>query len=253
MSSSVIVVAAGQGERFGGSIPKPFHNLNGLPILAHVLNAFDEVSEIEEIIVVLRKDMMGEAWQQWLRNFCFAKLIKTAEGGSTRADSVWSGFQQISKNCEIVLVHDAARPLVNSPLIKEVIRGAHQWGAVIPALKIKPTVKEIDAEGFITKTHDRERLREAQTPQGFRVGLLMEAFTKVGENRIKATDEALLLELAGLKVKIIEGDAKNIKITTQEDVKLAEMWVKEEKQKRVFLTASPSRRQTLDLEAPPSP
>jgi 2-C-methyl-D-erythritol 4-phosphate cytidylyltransferase len=227
MKTSVIIVAAGQGERFGGEVPKPFYSLKGQPILAHVLKAFDEVDEVEEMIVVLRHDMIGEFWENWVQKFNFKKLIKTTTGGAKRADSVWNGLQQISKEHEVVLVHDAARPLIDAALIKNVIHSAHQWGGVIPGLKIKPTVKELDSDGFIVKTHNREHLWEAQTPQGFRVQLLNQAYVKAGERSADATDEAYLLEKAGMRVKVIDGDPKNIKITTQEDVSFAERWIKE--------------------------
>ncbi len=228
MNVSVIVVAAGKGERFGAKeIPKAFYPLMRKPLLAYVLWAFEAVKEVQEIIVAARPEMIGKGWQETMGKFEFKKLKAFVEGGLTREDSVWNAFEKISSNSEIVLVHDAARPLIQSSLIQKVIASLDFCDAVIPGLKVKPTLKEVDEKGYILKTHDRERLWEAQTPQGFRKEILRKAFEQAGKNRAKATDEACLLEWMKIPVKMIEGDERNIKITTREDLKQAEFLMKE--------------------------
>ncbi|MBI1871511.1 MAG: 2-C-methyl-D-erythritol 4-phosphate cytidylyltransferase [Chlamydiae bacterium] len=224
MKISAIIVAAGKGERFGGNIPKAFFPLNRKPLLAYVLEAFNQVSDIVEIIVTLRSSLMGEFWEKQMGKFSLVKPIKLVQGGETRSDSVWNALQKVDRESEIVLIHDAARPFVTLQLISDVIEGALKWGASIPGLRVKPTIKEVNPKGFIVKTHDREKLFEAQTPQGFRVDLLKEAFKKASSTRSIATDEAFLIESQGGRVKVVEGDEKNIKITTPADLEWAE-WI----------------------------
>lgn len=230
LNASAVIVAAGRGERFKSKeIPKAFFPLCGKPILSYTLAAFEKTPEIKEIIVVLSKDFMGNFWNDFLAKYPCKKVKKIVEGGKTRADSVWAGLAQVMEN--IVLVHDAARPLIQSALISQIVHEALQSGGCIPGVKIKPTLKEVDSNGFIVKTHDREKLWEAQTPQGFKTDLIKQAYVSLKENRALATDEAFAAEKAGIKVKILEGDAKNIKITTREDLHLAELWLQDESER----------------------
>lgn len=227
MKVSVIVVAAGKGERFGAKdVPKAFYPLMDKPLLAHVLSAFQTAKSVEEIIVALRVEMMGKGWEETMGAFNFSKLKALTEGGVTREDSVWNALQKISKDCDIVLIHDAARPLIQQGLVEKIIQTAEKCGAAIPGLKVKPTLKEVNSEGLIARTHDREHLWEAQTPQGFRMDLLRKAFEAAGEKRAQATDEACLLEWALIPVKMIEGDEENIKITTRDDLIRAEFLIR---------------------------
>lgn len=226
MSVSVIIVAAGMGTRFGrGYTPKAFFPLNGRPLLAHCILAFEEVDEVSEIIVTVRQEMMGKEWSNHLGSYSFKKIKEITLGGVTREDSVWAGLQMISKGTDIVLVHDGARPLIQPGLIEKVIREAQISGAAVPCLKIKPTIKEVDCEGVIVKTLPREHLWEAQTPQGFKTAILRQAFENFGQDRSLATDDAFLVEYMGGKIKVVEGDPKNIKITTPEDLQWAEMFL----------------------------
>lgn len=223
MKTSVVIVAAGRGERFGGDIPKSFVDLNGKPMLAYSIEVFESMKEVSEIIIVTRPELIGSFWEKTFHKFDFKKIRHIIPGGATREDSVWEGLQRVSENQEVVLVHDAARPMIQFNLIEKIIAASFEWGSAIPALKVKPTLKEVDAEGFIVKTQDREHLWEAQTPQGFRVEVIRNAFEKAGRDRIKATDDAFLVEQAGGRVKIVDGDPENIKITTQEDLKWASL------------------------------
>jgi len=226
INACAIIVAAGRGERFKSvDIPKAFFPLCGKPILSHTLSVFERTPEIKEIIVVLSKEYQGGFWEKFLKKHPCSKIKTTAEGGKTRADSVWSGLSHVSKNMKVVLVHDAARPLIQPGLISQIVQEASRSGGCIPGVKIKPTLKEVNSEGFIVKTHDREKLWEAQTPQGFQLELIMTAYLLMGENRASATDEAFAAEKAGMKVKMLEGDPRNIKITTREDLHLAELWL----------------------------
>ncbi|MBI1882726.1 MAG: 2-C-methyl-D-erythritol 4-phosphate cytidylyltransferase [Chlamydiae bacterium] len=229
MSVSAIIVAAGRGERLkGGNVPKAFFPLSGKPLLFYSLDLFCHHPEVTQVIVALRPEMMGEAWKKQFGKEIFPKNPELVLGAQRRADSVWAAFQKISRGQEIVLIHDAARPFLELSLVSSVIQAARQWGAAIPGVRLKPTVKEVGEENYILKTHDRSKLWEAQTPQGFKVELLRKAFEKAGPRRQEATDEAFLMEQMGIPVKMIEGNEKNIKITTPADLKWAEFLMKEE-------------------------
>jgi 2-C-methyl-D-erythritol 4-phosphate cytidylyltransferase len=214
-SVAAIVVAAGAGRRFGSA--KQFARLGGRSVLEWSLAAFEDHPRVDEIVLVLPDDTLGPHFAAE-----FSKIRAFIRGGSRRQDSVQSGFSLLdSSRTEIVLVHDGARPLVSEELIRRVIRETEVRGAAVPALPIEETVKEA-ADGRIVRTLDRSRLRRVQTPQGFAYALLGEALRRAAEDGVTGTDDAFLVERLGRTVGLVEGDPRNIKITTLLDLKWAE-------------------------------
>ncbi len=221
MKISAIIVAAGAGIRFGASIPKQFFALGGRPVLAWSLEAFDRSKLISELIVVAPPSDEGSAieiTEKWVHRV----RVKVVPGGSTRQESVKSGLDAVDPGIEWVAVHDAARPLVTLTQIEAVCFMAREVGAAILAVPVRDTVKVVDEDGLIIRSQDRRRLYLAQTPQVCRKEDLRSAYKLAEVKGIKATDEAGLLEVSGVAVGVVEGSPSNFKITTQEDLKMAE-------------------------------
>jgi 2-C-methyl-D-erythritol 4-phosphate cytidylyltransferase len=222
MKISAIVVAAGAGIRFGSSIPKQFFCLKGRPVLAWSLETFDNTGIINEIIVVAPLSDEGSAIEiaeKWVKRL----PVKVIPGGPTRQESVKLGLEAVSPDCEWIAVHDAARPFITSAQIEAVCFMAREiGGASILAIPVRDTVKVVDEYGLIIRTQDRERLYLAQTPQVCKSEDLLFAYQLAEDKGIKATDEAGLLEALGVAVGIVEGSPINLKITTKEDIKIAE-------------------------------
>ena len=221
MNVSAIIVAAGAGIRFGARIPKQFIVLGRRPILAWSLEAFDRSSLINELIVVVAPSDEGSAneiIQKWVRRI----PVKVVPGGPTRQESVKSGLYAVDGDLEWVAVHDAARPLVTLTHIEAVCFMAQEVGASILAVPVQDTVKVVDEDGLVIRSQDRTRLYLAQTPQVCRKEDLQSAYRLAEDKGIKATDEAGLLEVTGVAVGVVEGSPSNFKITTQEDLNMAE-------------------------------
>jgi 2-C-methyl-D-erythritol 4-phosphate cytidylyltransferase len=213
--TSVLIVAAGAGKRFGG--PKQFAYLRGQPVLEWTLERFQAHEAIDEIVLVLPDEQDLKHYR--LR---YPKIVDTVRGGDRRQDSVWQGFR-LNKGSEtgIVLVHDGARPLVSPELIGRIIAAARVLGAAVPVLPVEETVKEV-RDGSVVRTLDRSSLVRVQTPQGFLYPLLKRALEAARKDRFQGTDEASLAERAGIPVGAVDGEPRNIKITTPVDIKIAE-------------------------------
>jgi len=217
---TAIIVAAGEGKRFGSS--KPYAVLKGKRILDHSLETFDRHPGIFDMVLVLR-----ETGQKAFFLDRYAKLKTVVKGGERRQDSVLSGFQHIDPaRTDIVLVHDAARPLVKAELIDRIIDATKAKGAAIPVLPVSDTVKRIDGNRVL-RTIDRQGLYCIQTPQGFSCEILGRAFEEVLEDSRTYTDEAALVEKLGVDVFAVPGDPKNIKITVPGDLKIAEAFIED--------------------------
>ena len=214
-----IVTAAGKGNRFGAN--KSLHLLKGKPILAWSLRVFEESPEIAEVIVTFASDDSAEAYENICRNENFNK-VRFVAGGDTRQDSVHNAFLSIKDNAGILLIHDAARPLLSRDLLLRVLDATREHGAALPVLPIQETVKEIEGERVI-RTLPREKLFVAQTPQGFRMELLAAAYDKIKDSNM--TDESMLVERAGYGVHVVEGEHRNLKITERSDIKIAESYL----------------------------
>jgi 2-C-methyl-D-erythritol 4-phosphate cytidylyltransferase / 2-C-methyl-D-erythritol 2,4-cyclodiphosphate synthase len=218
MSVGVIIVAAGRGTRVGSAVPKQLLDLGGRSILRRSVDAFDRHPTVDQLVVVLPAELVGEA----------PALVGPTDrpcrfvaGGERRQDSVRLGLQALAEAIDLVLVHDAARPFAGPELIDRVIAAAGAAGAAIPALAARDTVKRVDPERHtITATLPREEIWLAQTPQGFRRDVLAKAVA-LGETGVEGTDEAMLAERAGHAVTVVPGDARNVKITTAEDLAAA--------------------------------
>ncbi len=218
--NSAIIVAAGEGKRFGGEIPKQFIEIHKKPLLIYTIERFESCSAIDEIILVLAAERI-EGFQQTASEYDFEKLKKIVPGGKTRAESVFNGLQSVSEHAVIVAVHDGARPLVSVEEIRLTVKTASETGAACLVSAVSDTIKEV-ADGKIVGTIDRAKLRRALTPQCFRFEILQKAFAAVdlGES---ITDECFLVEKLGYEIAAVEGNARNIKITTPDDLILAEV------------------------------
>lgn len=213
--ASAIVVAAGAGKRFGEM--KQFAYLRGKPVLEWTLEAFQRHGEVDAVVLVLPDEQDLKHYRMR-----YAKIVDIVRGGERRQDSVWQGFRLLdAATAEVVLVHDGARPLVSPGLISRVIAAARADGAAVPALPLEDTVKEVQ-EGRVVRTADRTLLARTQTPQGFLYTVLKKALYQARRDRFYGTDEAMLAERAGIPVSVVEGDPRNIKITTLVDLKIAE-------------------------------
>lgn len=218
--NSAIIVAAGSGKRFGRKTPKQFLEIHGKPVLIHTLERFEKCDSIDEIILVLSENKIKE-FSVILGDYNLPKLRKIIKGGENRAESVYKGLNEIKpESAEIIAVHDGARPLVTSEEISQTIEKAKEFGAACLVAEVTDTIKEV-SENKIIKTVSRQSLRKALTPQCFRYNILTKAFD---ENDISAiaTDECYLVEQLGYEIVVVEGSSRNIKITFEEDLKIAE-------------------------------
>jgi 2-C-methyl-D-erythritol 4-phosphate cytidylyltransferase len=220
-----IIAAAGQGKRLAGNRRKQFLELDGIPIIIHTLKPFELCENIQEIIVVLPAEesagFLTLAGKAGLR-----KLSRVVPGGATRAESVSRGLVAIrAATAEIVAVHDGVRPFVTSEEIDRTIEAARDCGAAILVAPVNDTVKATDGERVVN-TLDRASLRRALTPQCFRYDLLRRAYESADVHDPALTDDSFLVERMGVKVAIVEGSSRNIKITTVEDLLLAEAMIK---------------------------
>jgi len=218
MTVAAIIVAAGRGVRMGADRPKAFLHLRGLTLLERSVGAFVSHPRLDRVVAVVPDP--GEAARVI---GAAAAGIVLAQGGPTRQDSVHAGLRSLATLAdEIILVHDAARPLVSREIIDAVIAAADAHGAAVPALPPADTIKQVAADGAIETTLPRDRLRLAQTPQGFRGPVLREAYARAARDGFVGTDDAQLVERLGHRVRVVEGSTRNIKITTPLDLALAE-------------------------------
>jgi 2-C-methyl-D-erythritol 4-phosphate cytidylyltransferase/2-C-methyl-D-erythritol 2,4-cyclodiphosphate synthase len=220
---SAIIAAGGRGVRFGGERPKQLATLGGRPILQRSVDAFLRHDLISDVVVALPPELAADV-PAYLRNT--AKPVVIVEGGVRRQDSVARAFARVGPGADLVVVHDAARPLVSASLIRRTIETADVYGAAIAALPATDTVKRGDHRRVIVGTLSRQEIFLAQTPQAFRFSVLRDALALVAETG-EATDEALLAERAGHPVRLVDGDVRNVKITTAEDLDMAEQLIGE--------------------------
>jgi 2-C-methyl-D-erythritol 4-phosphate cytidylyltransferase len=226
-----IVPAAGLGRRFGSGTNKPFQTLGGKPLIVWSLKALEAVEEICEIIPVLKSEDM-EFVQRLLEEEGFSKIKRIAAGGKERQDSVYNGLKQVEDKNSIVLIHDGVRPLISTHLVEELIkqmsdaiRNKEKCDGIIPGVPVKDTIKETE-DGFVRKTLKRGSLWAVQTPQAFPCKKILKAYEEAAKEGYYATDDAALIERYGGTVKVIMGSYANIKITTPEDLYIAEALLK---------------------------
>lgn len=227
MYVTAIVPSAGLSRRFG--MNKPFLMLLNKPLIAWTLLALNEVDEVTEIIPVLKKEDMDRGLEL-VERFSITKVKKIASGGAERQDSVLNGLRLISDNPHLVLIHDGVRPLTPKSLIQNTISellspAAKNYDGVITAIPLKDTIKETDENLFVRKTLRRETLCCVQTPQVFRYDTIISVYLKAVSEGFLGTDDSCLVEIYGGRVKVIMGSYRNIKITTPEDLIIAEVFL----------------------------
>ncbi len=225
MSVWALLVAAGAGERLGGDLPKAFVGLGALPLLAEPLRRLDESDWIDAIVVAV-----PAGWEEpailLSEELAATKVVAAVSGGATRAESVRTALAEVPEDALVVVVHDAARPLVSDAVIERVLAPlmtslAEGWDGVVPGLPLTDTVKSVDGDR-VTGTHSREKLVAVQTPQAFLAPKLREAYAgDLGS----ATDCSSLVEARGGRVKVVEGDPRLLKVTTRADLDLVASWL----------------------------
>lgn len=219
-----VIVAAGNASRMGG-IDKTVALLGGEPVILRTVRAFQECDIIKEIVIVTRQDLLSQ-----VSEIChdFDKVTAVVAGGDTRPGSVQNGIDALSAKCHLVAVQDGARPLVSGEVIDRTVRAAHTYGAAAPGIPVKDTIKVVEG-GLVSSTPERKLLRAIQTPQVFDLDLLRGALKKAMDEGAEITDDCSAVERLGMRIRIVEGDERNIKITTPLDLKLAEMLLEETK------------------------
>ena len=219
-----VIVAAGSASRMGG-IDKVVAPLAGQPVIWHTVRAFQDCEAIREIVVVTRQELISQ-----VQSLCadFSKVRAVVEGGSDRPASVRAGLDALSDKVKLAAIQDGARPLVSFEVIDRTVRAAHSYGAAAPGIPVKDTVKVVRG-GLVESTPDRASLQAVQTPQVFDIDLLRAALKKAAKGNLPITDDCSAVELMGMSVKMVEGEERNIKITTPMDLRLAEMLMEESK------------------------
>ena len=219
-----VIVAAGSASRMGG-IDKVMAQLKGEPMIVRTVREFQNCDAISEIVIVTREDLILP-----ISALCkdMKKVIAVVAGGNSRQESVHLGLNALSDKVKLAAIHDGARPLISWQVIDRVVRAANTYGAAAPAIPVKDTIKVV--EGRVVKnTPDRATLFAVQTPQVFDFDLLRGALTKAKLENVSVTDDCSAVEHMGMTVKIVEGDERNLKVTTPLDLKIAEMLLEEEK------------------------
>ncbi len=220
MFTSVIIPAAGAGERMGSAISKQFLSLQGKPIIIHTLERFQMCGAVNEIIVAVQASSKQQV-EFLVCEFHLSKVVKIVEGGRRRQDSVGNALSHLHPQAEIVIVHDAVRPFIQQKMILDSIEKAKAYSAAVVAVRVKDTVKVGNNEGRFEQTLDRSVLWSAQTPQTFTRQLLLDAYEKASRESVDATDDASLVETMHIRPAIVEGSFDNIKITTPDDLDFA--------------------------------
>ena len=217
--NGVVIVAAGTGSRMNMGINKQFIKLEGKEIIAYTIEKFYNNSNIEDVVVVVKEDESEFFKKEILDKYNF-KNVKIAYGGKERQDSVYNGLKLLDEKCDVVLIHDGARPFVSDKIIDKSIEEAKEHKAIVVGVPVKDTIKVIDNDKNIVDTPNRSVLWAVQTPQTFDYNILIDAYKDAFKNKFYGTDDAMLVERIGYKVKMLEGSYNNIKITTQEDLNI---------------------------------
>lgn len=226
MDVTAIIAAAGQGLRMESATRKQYLFLEKVPVLARSLNLFLENNRVGEVIAVIPPGEKADV-QVLLQPYCPIERIRLVDGGTSRQESIERGLEAIPEQAVLVCIHDAARPLASAALLATLLDAAEEWGAAIPALPLTDTVKEVDREGLVLATPDRETLRLVQTPQVFHKEVITAAYKEARNLGLKATDDASLVEAMKSPVKTVPGEAENLKITSPRDLDLAALIIKE--------------------------
>jgi len=223
MKSAAVIVSAGKGRRFPGEKKKQFLSLAGKPLLCHTLDPFEACPSIDFIQLVVGPEDLAYTLKEVVETYGYRKVAQIVPGGKSRQESVKNGIDALSREVDVVAIHDGVRPFVTPGMIEESIRGARRLRAVVMAMPVKETIKVASPDRIVLKTLDREFLWQIQTPQTFQLDLIRQALQKAAEDGFIGTDDASLVERIGIKVYILPGSYTNIKITTPEDLILAHL------------------------------
>lgn len=226
--NSVIIVAAGRGTRMNRKINKAFIDIDGKQMVAHTIDTFYNCPEIDEIIVAVSKYDIKKFIEEIIKPHSF-KNIKVVVGGKERQDSIYNALKVLDEKSDIVLIHDGARPFIENTTVLKLIEETKKTGAAIVAVPVKDTVKVIGEDRKIESTPKRSSLWAAQTPQAFDRNIIVEAHEQAHKDGFLGTDDSMLVEKMGVRVGIVEGSYENIKITTPEDLDIAQMILNKQK------------------------
>jgi 2-C-methyl-D-erythritol 4-phosphate cytidylyltransferase len=222
---AAIIVAAGKGKRMASPVKKQYLEISGKPILYWTLKRFQDYSDIKEIVLVVPEKDLATLEPLVTHHWQMTKVIKLVAGGKERHHSVYSGLQTLSRNIDLVLIHDGVRPFVSDAMLKRAIDAAAEHKAAVVGVPPKDTIKRIE-HNIIIETLPRTQLVHVQTPQVFRYDVIMQAFEYAFTHQQFSTDDTALVENIGISVKVVMGDYENIKITSREDMLLAEQILK---------------------------
>ena len=217
VNCACLIMAAGKGSRMKSDVKKQFLKLNDVPILALTISKFDLCDKVDMIVVVAPKDDI-KTCSDLCKEHCKKTAYSVIEGGKERYNSVYNGIKFLENKCRYVMIQDGVRPFVTEEIITKTLTEAEKYGACIPVVEVKDTIKEVDSNGIVVKTLKRSSLRAVQTPQTFKYDLIKNAYENLPSDA-DVTDDASVIEISGGKVKAVEGSYDNIKITTVEDLK----------------------------------
>ncbi|ABO48736.1 2-C-methyl-D-erythritol 4-phosphate cytidylyltransferase [Desulforamulus reducens MI-1] len=221
-----VIPAAGMGSRMGTEVKKQYLKLQDRPILAHTIDALEQVPDITGIVLVVSPGEETLCQELILKGNLFNKIMAVVPGGDHRQTSVYHGLCSLPGDTELVVIHDGARPLVQRAEISHIIKEARRVGAAALAVPVKDTVKLVNDQGYVIATPNREKLWAVQTPQVFNYELILKAHQDAREKGVYATDDCALVEALGQPVKLVQGSYENIKITTPEDMVMAQAFLK---------------------------
>jgi len=223
---AAIVPAAGSGTRMKAKQEKPFIKLSNRELIAYSLKVLDESPVIDEIVIATKQKNI-QRLERLTKKEQFEKIRSIVEGGKTRAASVYNGLCSVSEDVDLVVIHDCARPFINKDIIKKTVSEAKRHGAALAAVLVKPTIKRSDKDNkFVKETIDRKALWEAQTPQAFKKETLLKGYAKIKTSKANFTDDVSIVEAIGQRAKIVPSSYSNIKITTEDDLSIAEAIIK---------------------------
>ncbi len=217
----VVIAAAGSGSRMGSKTNKQYIQLGTRPLLTYSLDTFEKMEIVKDIIIVAKEPEIEYCEKAVVKACGYKKVSRVIAGGLERQDSIWLGLNELDKDTDYVAVHDGARPFVTVELVMRILEAAVRWGAAIPAVAVRDTLKKVDKDNFVRQTLDRAAIFAIQTPQIFRYGELYKSYEYAREQGINATDDASLYEKYIGRVKVVPGDYNNLKITTPEDLVIA--------------------------------
>ena len=225
-----VILAAGAGKRIGGGTSKAFLPVAGRPLILHTLRCFASSKTVRKVILVLANNQLKRC-QDLISSECSLRDLRCLfqPGGKRRQDSVRKGLERLDEDCEVVAIHDGARPFVSPRLIDRCVKVAFRKGSVVSGLPVRDTIKMVTGDGRVRETPPRDSLWEIQTPQVFRVDIIREAYLRADQEGVEATDDAMLVERLGGKVVVLKGQPANFKVTFPEDLLLADAILRKKK------------------------